>query len=91
MTDSYQLVESRQMNFRTYWQKLPTGEPRTDFATRCGSSVGYFNLIASGHKKAGPDLAMRIEAESAGAVTVEETCPAAPWHVVRAKPEQKAA
>lgn len=71
------------MKFRAYWHSLPTGEPRSEFARRCGSTVGYFNLLASGHKKAGPDLAIRIEAESAGAVTVEELCPDVPWHVIR--------
>lgn len=74
------------MNFRDYWLAIPPGDARTAFATRCRSTVGYFNLIASGHKKAGESLALNIERESGGAVTVETLRPDVDWGVIRGKP-----
>ena len=77
------------MTFRTYWQALKPESARQAFAERCGSTLGYFKLLASGHAKAGPDLAIRIEQATAGEVTVEQLRPDVPWHVIRsAQPAQ---
>lgn len=74
------------MTFRDFWLSIPTGAPRADFASRCGSTVGYLSLVASGHKKAGESLALNIERESNGAVPVETLRPDVAWHVIRGKP-----
>lgn len=81
------------MTFREYWQSIK-GEPaRQAFAERCGSTLGYFKLLSCGHANCGPDLAIRIEAATDGAVTVESLRPDVPWHVIRgtAASDQEAA
>lgn len=75
------------MNLRDYWQSLKPESARQAFAEQCGSTLGYFKLLASGHAKCGPDLAIRIEAASDGMVRVESLRPDVPWHVVRGKPD----
>lgn len=70
--------------FRDYWLSMKPGPEREDFAKRCGSSVGYLNLVASGNARAGEGLAINIERESAGKVPVETTRPDVDWAVIRA-------
>lgn len=69
--------------FHEYWYSLKPGAEREDFASRCESTVGYLNLVASGHAKAGESLAIRIERESNSAVRVEVLRPDVDWHVIR--------
>lgn len=69
--------------FRDYWYSLKPGAEREDFASRCDSTVGYLNLVASGHAKAGEALAIRIERESNRAVLVESLRPDVDWAVIR--------
>lgn len=70
--------------FRDYWYSLKPGAEREAFATRCESTVGYLNLVASGNATAGESLAIRIERESGAAVRVEVIRPDVDWKVIRA-------
>jgi DNA-binding transcriptional regulator YdaS (Cro superfamily) len=70
------------MEFRDFYYAIPVKD-RPAFAGRVDSTVGYLNLLASGHKNCGEALAMRIERESNGKVRVESLCPSAPWDVIR--------
>ena len=74
------------MSFRSYWLALPVHE-RKKFARRCGASPNYLNLYAFGQKaRVGEALAIAIERETAGAVTVEELRPDVDWSVIRGHP-----
>jgi transcriptional regulator with XRE-family HTH domain len=48
------------------------GKNRALFASRVGTTKNYINLLACGSRRASPDLALRIEAESGGEVTLRE-------------------
>ncbi len=74
------------MDFKPYWRALEA-EQRRDFAKRCETSVGYLELVATGHRKMSGDLALLVERESGGDVPVETTRPQAAWEVVRGKPQ----
>lgn len=63
-----------------------TPEKREGFAMLCGVSMGHLNNVAYGYKTVGAEIAIAIERESAGAVTVEEMRPDMDWAVVRARP-----
>jgi len=69
--------------FHDYWYSLKPGAEREEFASRCESTVGYLNLVASGNAKAGESLAIRIERESNRAVLVETLRPDVDWRVIR--------
>ena len=70
------------MEFRDFYYSIPVKD-RPAFAEQVESTVGYLNLLASGHKNCGEALAMRIERASSGQVRVEKLCPGAPWDVIR--------
>lgn len=53
---------------KTYLFDLPVIR-REEFAHRCGTSWPFLRNIAYGYKTAGEKLCVRIELESAGAVT----------------------
>lgn len=72
------------MKFHSYYYSL-TPEAREELAGRLETSVGYLNLVASGHRRMGETLALNIEKESAGKSTVEENRPDVPWDVIRNK------
>lgn len=59
--------------FHSYYHSLPAAA-RTALAKRCKVNRGTLDLIASGHRKAGMDLSLTIERESAGAVRAEHLC-----------------
>ena len=48
-------------------------------------SVVYLRQIASGVRQPSTLVALRIEAATQGAVTVEELRPDEPWHIIRGK------
>lgn len=48
------------------------GKNRALFAAKVGTTKNYINLLACGSRRASPDLALRIEAESNGEVTLRE-------------------
>jgi DNA-binding transcriptional regulator YdaS (Cro superfamily) len=58
------------MKFRDYYYSIPVPD-RQAYADDLGVTVGYLNLIAQGHRKAGEGLAIDIERKSGGVVTVE--------------------
>lgn len=70
------------MKFRDYWLSMKPGAEREDFARRCGTSVGYLNLVASGNATAGEGLAINIERESK-VCRVEDIRPDVDWAVIR--------
>lgn len=70
------------MDLKTYLFALPMPQ-RIQFAEGCGTTYGHLRNVAYGLKPCSPELAMRVEEESAGKVRVESMCPDAHWHVVR--------
>lgn len=56
---------------------------RDRFAERCGTTGGHLRNISYGYKQAAAELAICIERESHGAVTVEELRPDVDWEVIR--------
>jgi len=63
------------MNFRDYFFNLPKPE-QDSLAKRCGVSHGFLILVAYGHKHVSSDIALAIQRETGGMVTVEELRPA---------------
>lgn len=60
---------------------------RRIFAARCAASYNYLNLFAFGQKpRVGEAIAIAIERESLGRVTVEKLRPDVDWAVIRGKP-----
>ena len=72
------------MNMLDYLKSLPRDD-RSDFAERCGTTLGHLQNAAYGYKPFGAELAIRIEAETKGKVRAEELRPDVPWHVIRGK------
>jgi DNA-binding transcriptional regulator YdaS (Cro superfamily) len=56
---------------------------RDRFAERCGTTGGHLRNVSYGYKQAAESLAINIERESNGAVTVEELRPDVDWSVIR--------
>ena len=69
--------------------KTMTLKQRAGFATMCGTSPGHLNNVSYGYKTPGAEIAIAIERESAGAVTVEELRPDVPWDVIRGRPARE--
>lgn len=63
------------MELRAYLNLLSQDE-QAAFAARIGSSIGYLRKAISIGQELGPDLALAIERETNGAVTVAELRPA---------------
>lgn len=49
------------MNQLHYWMKAATPKQRTLLAKKAKTSVAYLRQLASGHRKASMDMALRIE------------------------------
>ena len=62
------------MDFRTFWLSISASE-RAGFASRAGSTVGHLNNIAYGYRTAAPDLCVKFERATAGAVTRRDLRP----------------
>lgn len=69
------------MLFKPYFLSIPVSK-REAFAARCGTSSAHLRNIAYG-KTCGEALAIAIDRESAGAVTVEELRPDVDWAHLR--------
>lgn len=69
------------MDLRTYLRSIP-GPARKAFAARCGTSHAHLRNIAYG-KTCGEALAIAIDRESGGRVTVEELRPDVDWAYLR--------
>jgi DNA-binding transcriptional regulator YdaS (Cro superfamily) len=59
------------MNMREYYAGL-NREERVDLAKKVQTSVAYLGQIASGHRKAGLEIALLIQRHTNRQVTVEE-------------------
>ena len=59
------------MDLKAYLQSIST-EARGEFALRCSTTPGHMTNVAYGYRACGPELAVNIERESAGAVTRRE-------------------
>ncbi len=69
------------MDFKKYFYGLSADE-REAFAIACKTSVGHLRNVAYG-KTCRERLAIDIERESKGQVTIESLCPTADWAYVR--------
>ena len=63
------------MLFKDFWRSIPTCK-RPHFAVRVGASVSTLNQLAFGDRVISDSLALAIERETHGAVTVAELRPA---------------
>jgi DNA-binding transcriptional regulator YdaS (Cro superfamily) len=70
------------MDLKSYLHTLPLAE-REAFAVACGTTSGHLRNVSYGYRTCREALAICIERESAGAVTVEELCPDADWAYIR--------
>jgi DNA-binding transcriptional regulator YdaS (Cro superfamily) len=70
------------MNLKAYLDSLPDAASRERFAVRCETSLGHLRNVAAG-KTCGEKLAINIERESAGAVSLEEMRDDVDWAYVR--------
>ncbi len=59
------------MEMKAYYVDL-NREQKEELAEKVKTSVAYLGQIASGHRKAGLDIALRIQCETKGQVTVED-------------------
>lgn len=71
------------MQFKEFFIEGLAPAARADFADRCETTVGHLNNIAYGDKTCGEDLAIRIDRESGGKVTVESLRPDVDWAYLR--------
>ena len=74
------------MDLKTYLRTIPDDQGRMAFAQRCGTSLKYLRMVAYKAKTVGESLAVNIERETGGAVTVETLRPDVDWGVIRGKP-----
>lgn len=61
-----------------------TTEDQAQFARACGTTIGYLRLIAYGKRRCGESLAINIDRESSGQVSLDEMRPDVDWEHVRA-------
>lgn len=59
-------------------------ERREQFASGCGTTVGYLRKACSANQRLGADLCISIERESAGVVKCEVLRPDVDWAYLRA-------
>lgn len=71
------------MTLTQYLKDLKTNESRTDFASRCGTTLGQLYQVAYSARRAGESLAINIERESGGAVRCEDLRPDVDWSYLR--------
>ena len=78
--------------FKRFWLAMPVPE-RKVFASRCGTTANYLNMVAHGQKpRIGESLAINIERESNGAVLCEQMRADVDWAYLRnTKPVTKEA
>lgn len=63
------------MNLKSYLRSLPIPQ-REPFAHRCGCTLQHLKFVAYGAKAPSEVLALAIERETGGAVTLEDLKPA---------------
>lgn len=62
------------MDLKTYLNPLSRAG-KEQLAVQLGTSVGFLSQIAYGHRRCSPDLAIAIERETGGSVTVADLRP----------------
>jgi DNA-binding transcriptional regulator YdaS (Cro superfamily) len=77
------------MDLRAYMASIPVKD-RPAFAARCGTTAGHLQNVAYGYKPCGEGLAISIERESKGSVTVEELRPDVDWAYIRGTKRKRA-
>ncbi|MDR0250550.1 MAG: helix-turn-helix domain-containing protein [Burkholderiales bacterium] len=75
---------------RTYLNSLSTQEQEC-YALRCGTTVGYLRRMVSARQRLGPDLCIRLDRESNGAVRCEDLRPDVDWQYLRGQPQKEVA
>lgn len=70
-----------------YLNSLNTEEQRR-FAEACGTTVNYLRKACSTRQRLGPDLCIRIDRESGGAIRCEALRPDVDWAYLRVAPRQ---
>lgn len=81
------------MHLRNYIQSLNRDE-RSEFAARCGTTVGHLNNVSYGYKPCSEKLASLIERESGSAVRRQDMRPddwAVIWPELAKKPRRSTA
>lgn len=65
------------MKLAAYFEKQPGPlyKARDVLGRKCGTSGEYLRLVASGHRKASPALAKKIERATKGSVALHEVRP----------------
>lgn len=71
-----------QMDLRTYLKTLSPPQ-QTEFAKRCGTTIGYLRKWLCVGTHIGPSTAIAIERESGGLVRCEELAPNVDWAYIR--------
>ena len=61
---------------------MPVAEQQA-FAARCGTSIGYLRKILSTGQRIGESIAINIDRESRGQITVEVMRPDVDWSYLR--------
>lgn len=56
---------------------------QVDFARRCGTTIGYMRLIAYGKRRCGESLAINIDRETGGTISMQTLRPDVEWGHVR--------
>jgi DNA-binding transcriptional regulator YdaS (Cro superfamily) len=69
-------------SLRSYLNSLPVPEQEA-YAERCGTSLGYLRKVISLKVRVREALAIALERESGGAVSVDETRPDVDWAYLR--------
>lgn len=77
----------RPSSLLSYLNSLSVGE-QTDFAGRCGTTIGYMRQVAYGNRRCRESLAINMDRESGGAVRMEELRPDVDWDHVRSQATQ---
>lgn len=62
-----------------------TKEEGESFASRCDTSIDYLRQVGYGNRKCRESLAIKIDRESAGSVSLDELRPDVDWAYVRDK------
>ncbi|MDB5813494.1 MAG: hypothetical protein JWN23_611 [Rhodocyclales bacterium] len=70
-------------SLRAYLKSLPDDDARIDFATRCGTTLGYLRKAMSIKQQFGESLCINMERESGGAVACEDMRADVDWAYIR--------
>lgn len=76
------------MNLSEYLRSLQK-QGLTDFAGRCGTTIGQLRQVAIKSRRAGESLAINIERESGGVIRCEDLRPDVDWAYLRNSPKQQ--